>query len=265
VRVTAARATVRPRRRIVVAMTSAALVIGVGTGVATAAHKNVSKAGANSGQGPGGPPGAAAIATYLGLTNDQIRTQLASGKTLAQIATAQGKTVSGLEDAIVADAKTHLDAAVTAGKLTADQESTMLARLKSHVDELVNSTGPPAGGRGGPGGGPATQAIATYLGLTSDQIGTQLQAGKTLADIATAQGKTVGGLEDAIVADAKTHLDAAVAVGKLTADQESTMLANIASHVADMVTHSGPPAGGNGGPGGGPAFGKRMAGPRLSL
>ena len=213
-RVAAIRGTANSPKRIVVAMTSAALVLGAGAGIATAAHQSVHKAGATSGRGPGGPPpGAAAIATYLGLTSDQIRTQLESGKTLAQIATAQGKTVSGLEDAIVADARTHLDAAVAAGMLTADQESTMLAGLTSHVDELVSSTGPPAGLRGGHGGGPATQAIATYLGLTGDQIRTQLQAGKTLADIATAQGKTVSGLEDAIVADAKTHLRCAVARG----------------------------------------------------
>lgn len=255
----------RPPKRMIAGITSAALVLGAGTGIATAAHKSVHRNGASSGQGPGGGPphGAAAIATYLGLTADQIHTQLESGKTLAAIATAQGKTVSGLEDAILADATTHLDAAVAAGKLTAAQEATMLADLKAHVDDMVNSTGPPAGrrgGPGGPGGGPASQAIATYLGLTSDQIRTQLQSGKTLADIATAQGKTVAGLEDAIVAGAKTHLDAAVAAGKLTADQETSMLASIKSHVADMVTSTGPPTGGMGGPGGGPAFGHRMAG-----
>jgi len=42
---------------------------------------------------------------------------------------AQGKSVSGLEDAIVADASSHLDA-------------TQLANLKSHLDDIVNRTGP---------------------------------------------------------------------------------------------------------------------------
>ena len=138
-------------KRIIVGLSSTALVLGAGTGIAVASHQTAHLNGTNSAQG-GGPPGAAAIATYLGLTSDQIRTQLQSGKTLAQIATAQGKTVSGLEDAIVADAKTHKDAAVTAGKLTAAQETTMLADLQSHVADMVNSTGPPAGGKGGPGG-----------------------------------------------------------------------------------------------------------------
>ena len=208
----------------------------------------------------GGGPGSAAIANYLGLTAAELRTQLQSGKTLADVAKAQGKTVAGLEDAIVADAKTHLDADVTAGKLTAAQEATMLADLKAHVDDFVNGVGP---GPGGPGGRPRRPrrrpvrpaAVTDYLGLTAAQLRTQLEAGKTLADIAKAQGKTVAGLEDAIVAAATKKLDAAVAAGKLTAAQEATMLADLKSHVDDMVNRTGPPAGGHGGPGGRGHFG----------
>lgn len=246
----------RPRKRIVIGMSSAALVLGAGPGIATAAHLSVHRNGDKAGPGGGGPPpGAAAIAAYLGLTSDELRAQLGGGKTLAAIATGQGRTVSGLEAAIVADATTRLDAAVAAGKLTTAQEEAMLADLKAHVDDMVNSSGPPAGSKGGP----ASQAIATYLGLTNDQIRTQLQSGKTLAQIATAQGKTVSGLEDAIVSDAKTHLGAAVAAGKMTATQEATMLADITAHVDDRVNQSGPPSGREGGPGGA-AFGRRMTG-----
>jgi hypothetical protein len=230
------------RKRIAAGLGSTVLVLGAGAGLATASK---SDSGGPPGSG-GGPPGAATIATYLGLSASDLRADLQSGKTLAQIATAQGKTVSGLEAAIVADAKSHLDAEVAAGTITAAQESSRLSDLQSHVDDMVNSTGPPAGGMRGPGGpgGPGGAAIADYLGLTQAQLRTDLQGGQTLAQIATAQGKTVSGLEAAIVADAKTHLDAAVAAGKLTAAQEASILADLSSHVADMVTSTGPPAGG---------------------
>src|SRR4029079_12533663 len=112
----------------------------VGAGIADAAQK-----GGGPG-GRGGGSGAAAIADYLGLTQAELRTQLQSGKTLADVAKAQGKTVTGLEDAIVADAQTHLDADVTAGKLTSAQAAAMLADLKSHVDDIVNNVGPGPGG-----------------------------------------------------------------------------------------------------------------------
>src|SRR3954470_11646878 len=119
----------RPSKRILIGISTAVIGLGAASGIAVAA----------GGQGPGGPggrgggpPGAQAIGTYLGMTSAELRTALQSGKTLAEIAKAQGKTVSGLEDAIVADASKHLDA-------------TQLANLKSHIDDIVNSSGPPAG------------------------------------------------------------------------------------------------------------------------
>ena len=49
-------------------------------------------------------------------------------------------------------------------------------------DDIVNGTGPPPGGRGGPGHGPfELQAVTDYLGLTAAELRAQLQAGKTLA------------------------------------------------------------------------------------
>jgi hypothetical protein len=149
----------RPNKRIAASIASAVLALGVGAGIADAAQKTGAHTANFAGQQRPGPgPGAKAIADYLGLTAAEVRTQLQAGKTLADVATAQGKTVSGLEDAIVAAAKTHLDADVAAGKLTAAQESTMLASLTSHVADIVNRTGPPAGGHGGLGFGPRITA-----------------------------------------------------------------------------------------------------------
>jgi hypothetical protein len=180
----------------------------------------------------GGPP--AAIASYLGLTEEELRAQLESRKTLAQIASAQGKPVSGLEDVIYADAKTHLDQAVADGKLPADQEPEMLAELKSHLDELVNSTGPKVSAKGAVGG-PFGEAPARYLGLTTAELQARLESGKTLAQVAADQGRSVAGLNEAILAGAKTELNAAVAAGKMTAAQEQAMLADLESHLDDLV------------------------------
>lgn len=83
-----------------------------------------------------------AAAGYLGLTEAQLRTQVESGKSLAQIAQAQGKSVSGLVDAIVNAAKQKLDDAVAAGRLTKAQESEMLSGLRDRIQNLVNSTLP---------------------------------------------------------------------------------------------------------------------------
>jgi polyhydroxyalkanoate synthesis regulator phasin len=235
-------------KRTILASAAAAIVLAAGAGGAYAAGGFSSGPGTNDGSGdavlvktgPGGPFGSEAIADYLGLSQSELRAQLESGKTLAQIATAQGKSVSGLEDVIYSDAKADLDQAVADGKLSASEESTMLADLKAHLDDIVNGTGPHGEFHAGPMFGPA---VASYLGLTESELRTQLESGKTLAQIATAQGKSVEGLKAAILAEAKSKLDEAVASGKLTASEEQTMLDKLQANLDDIVNNSGPPGG----------------------
>ena len=80
-----------------------------------------------------------AAATYLGLTTEQIRTQLQSGKSLAEIAAAQGKSVDDLKAAIVADAKATIDKLVSSGKIPAERGQRYLDAIQKNVDKLVNA------------------------------------------------------------------------------------------------------------------------------
>jgi hypothetical protein len=89
-------------------------------------------------------------ATYLGLSDTQLMTDLASGKSLAQVATKQGKSVTGLEQAITTAEKARLDKLVSKGVLTSAQEQRLLSRLSARIDKLVNRTGPPRFQRQGP-------------------------------------------------------------------------------------------------------------------
>jgi hypothetical protein len=91
-------------------------------------------------RGPAGgivEAGSKAVATYLGITEAQLRSALASGKSLAQIAKAHGKTTDGLVAAIVAAAKSRLDKAVAAKHLTAAQEKAILGRLEMVAKDLL--------------------------------------------------------------------------------------------------------------------------------
>ena len=53
--------------------------------------------------------------------------------------------------------------------------------------------------------------------------------------MAKAQGKDVGGLQDAIVAAQKADLDKAVAAKKLTQSQADDILSGLKAHVGDLV------------------------------
>lgn len=77
-------------------------------------------------------------ATYLGVTEDSLRTSLRNGSTLAALATANGKTADGLAAALLAAARADLDAAVAAGKLTEAQKTRILADLDDRIDDVVS-------------------------------------------------------------------------------------------------------------------------------
>jgi hypothetical protein len=95
---------------------------------------------------------------YLGLTPTELLERLRSGKSLADVAKAEGKSVDGLKQAILDAAKSALDDAVARESLTQDQADAIYERLQDFIDELVNGKIPaPFGGRleqpfGGPPG-----------------------------------------------------------------------------------------------------------------
>ena len=203
-------------------------------------------------QGPKAGPQAGAVkaaAAYIGVTLTELREQLKAGNSLANVAAAHGKSVDGLKAAIVADAKSHLNQAVADGKLTADKAAQILERLQSKISVIVMRTGSPAGkGKAGKGKAKkgaaahrgAIKSASTYLGLTLTELRIQLQAGKSLAQVATAQGKSVDGLKAAIVADAKTVIAKLVASGKITAERGQQYLEQIKAHVGDLVNRTKP-------------------------
>ena len=77
-------------------------------------------------------------ATYLGLKPEDLRAQLKAGRTLAQVATAHGKSVSGLEGAIVA----AVDKRIDDSKLSAARKAELTADVKANVGAFVSATHP---------------------------------------------------------------------------------------------------------------------------
>ena len=86
-----------------------------------------------------------AVASYLGLSQTELQDQLQSGKSLADVAQTQGKSVSGLEDAMIAAFKTSLD---TNSTLTSDQQLAAVEQMRSRIDTMVNATHTPGQGMG---------------------------------------------------------------------------------------------------------------------
>ena len=91
-----------------------------------------------------------AAATYLGMTQQQIRRAHLAGTSLAELAEKRGKSLDGLKAAMVAAAKKALDQAVTAGRITSEERERIAENLSERIDAWVEGTFPgPRGGERG--------------------------------------------------------------------------------------------------------------------
>ncbi len=92
------------------------------------------------------------LADALKLTPDELQKQLASGKTLAQIAEAQGVSQEQLAAKLETSIKAGLDKAVADGVLTQAQADQMLSHMSGTYAWMLSHMGTGAGAGFGPGG-----------------------------------------------------------------------------------------------------------------
>lgn len=159
----------------------------------------------------------------------------------------------------------QLDEAVKNGDLTRRQADAM-KRQRRRSGRVLGHPGPHLRGfhpggpgrfrRGGPRRGPLADA-ARALGISRAKLFAQLREGKSLADVARAEGKSLDEVKASVKAAAKRRLDRAVAREDLTRKQADAMLEHLDERI-DRLGERGFPRGrrgmgpGPGGPGGPP-------------
>ena len=123
--------------------------------------------------------------------------------------------------------------------------------LDTAITQARSDAGLPADGRGFPGGpghrGPGgfgfgLDAAATAIGITPEQLKTELP-GKSLAQVAQAHGKTANDVATALKNQANQQIDQAVTAGRLTADQANTRKQQIDQRIDQMVNQVMPQGG----------------------
>jgi hypothetical protein len=178
--------------------------------------------------------GVAAAAAVAGggaaLAADRFGSSSDSQAVVNDAAKQLGVTPSALSSALKKALENRIDAAVAAGQLTKAQGDELKQRIESGQLPLFF----------GPRGGPhehfgELDAAASYLGLTEDALETQLESGKSLAQVAKDRGKSVDGLIQALVDSATKRLDADVAAGRLTKAQEQQILSGLKQRITDFV------------------------------
>ncbi|MCY3571257.1 MAG: hypothetical protein OXH19_07970 [Chloroflexi bacterium] len=83
--------------------------------------------------------GVSALAELVGTDVDGLKTALAEGKTLAEIAGENGVDAQTVIDALVVKANERIDAAVEAGKLTDEEAETKKSEAATRIEDVVNN------------------------------------------------------------------------------------------------------------------------------
>ena len=184
---------------------TAALVVAGGSGAAIAAS-----------QGSSASPGAfvESLAEHLGVSTDE------------------------LQDAAKAAAIDQVDAALADGRITEEQAEELKERIEEGDSPLFFGPrffGGPGVHHGGAVFVNVLDAAAEYLGLSDDELRERLEEGRSLAEIARAEDKSVDGLEQALLDEAEERLDQAVRDEELTRKQTDEMLERLGERIDDLV------------------------------
>jgi polyhydroxyalkanoate synthesis regulator phasin len=158
-----------------------------------------------------------------------------------------GISTEELEDAARAAATDQVDAALEEGRITQEEAERLKERIQQGDAPFL--FGPPLLGgphhHGGAFLAMKFDAAAEYLGLTNAELRERLEDGQSLAEIARAEDKSVDGLKQALLDDAKARLDQAVEDGELTRERANEMLERLRGRIDEVVERGfedfGPP------------------------
>ena len=156
--------------------------------------------------------------------------------------------LTGFASAQVARNNTPAVVASADSTTNASQLGTLDAEGMVSAESAESSSGAIAGPTGRPS--PLTDA-AKALGMTEAELKTELEAGKSIADVAKAKSIDLDEVIAKLTAAFKAHLDEEVASGEHTQAEADAKLAEFKTRITEMVNKAGlPMRGGKGGPGG---------------
>ena len=157
---------------------------------------------------------------------------------LNSVASHLGVSPDKLADAFKQARIDQVNQALQAGRINQDQANRMTQAIQSGQGfNRPDGAGPqgqggPAGQRG-PAGGPFM--AASVLQMTPEQLRTEMQAGKSLAQVAQDHGVNRDDLKTKLTAAHTARLDQAVANSRITADQEQQMLSRFTQNLDRMI------------------------------
>jgi hypothetical protein len=226
----------RLSRRKVALIAALALVLAGGAVATVTAVGEGSKHARHARGGVVGRRDLAAASAYLGVSEEQLASELRSGISLAQVANSTpGRSSAGLVAALVTAKRERL--------------STLGASVQQRVANEVHRSGPNSvrttghRARTGLGGlssgfGRLGRVAASYLGVSPARLQSELRSGRTLAQVAgTTPGRSAIGLINALVKAKRESISSAVGARRLAAVRARAVESRLMRRVTEFVTH----------------------------
>lgn len=164
------------------------------------------------------------VAKLIGIDEETYWSELDTGKTIAELATANGVDPQTIIDAMVAEEKTFYDEMVAAGDLTAEEAAEWLAESEKYAAYEVNN-----------GYSDPFAAGLKLIGIDEETLWAEVDAGKSIAQIAQEKGVDPQAVIDAVVAAENAEIDKQIAAGLLTEEEAAEWRAEIEKYVADSI------------------------------
>ena len=206
---------------------------------ATEMSRPMSGMGGPPPQGRGGPDQLIEdAAKAIGISKGDLQSQLKSGASIADVAKASGVALDDLKSRMSEKISARLSTAVSGGGLTKTDADAMKADMTGRLDVALAQKGrgpgggrrpagpppPPPGGSGGSG----EQLIADLAASTGPSVSAllaDLASGKSLSDVASANGKTTYQVKASMLEYLKKRLDESSATGRSTCTTTSVIVA----------------------------------------
>lgn len=194
-----------------------------------------------------------AVAEALGMTSDELATEMEAGKSLADLAEEHDVDLQALYDAATQARETAwtdaIEQAVTDGDMTREKADWLIEGQEQGYN--AQSLGR---GLGGSHSSSERDAIAEALGLTTEQYDLQIWGGRTLADLADRAGVALEDVQAAATAartaTLRTRIADALEAGDITQAQADWLTEGLDNgYMGDGPSMMGLGAGARGGHG----------------
>ncbi len=228
----------RRRYRVLAATVAAVVLLTAVTVSVVLAHGGLGRGGGTAGL-------ASVIDEQTGLSQEDLRTRLEGGESLADVIEAEGGDLEAVVTAALAGLDDKVETLVAAGRLESDQADDYKATAEQRVRDWLDGTnhgfrGKGRGRLGGKGHGLIT-VVSEQTGVSVEDIRAKLTDGNSLADVIEEADGDLTAVTDAALAPFEGQLAAAIESGRVDADQADELRQSMRDRMDTALQADGGP------------------------